>query len=178
MARKKHLLEVLRAREQRESGAPAPAGESSSRALRGEPPLPAWLIPGVGGALVLVLLFWAGCALFGGSGSEEPQGEGVPANVSSGEEDGQTYAVLAVTYDASRVEQAKKEGRALRELGYDVQLAQLPGPSGSLQFQLFVGSAARAVDLEPMLQAIQTLSIEGQATPFAGASIQPLPSAP
>ncbi|MHC4823559.1 MAG: hypothetical protein ACYTEP_06025 [Planctomycetota bacterium] len=176
MARKKHLLEVLRAREQRVSGAPSPQAEHSSGVLRGDRLLPAWLLPGVLGAVVLALVFWAGCALFGGGKDASLGAEEAPGTRNNSEEAVAGDAVLAVTYDAARREQALKEARAVRALGYDVQLAQVPGTSNSVQFQLFVLSGPREADLESLLQEIQALSFEGQAKPFAGASIQPLPS--
>lgn len=140
--------------------------------------MPAWVFPGVLGAVVLLLLFWAGCALFGGGNASPEETTDLPVTSETQEATSEASGVLAVTYDTARLEQARKEGIALRSLGYDVRLAQVPGTSGSMQFQLFVVSGPRGTALEPLLLEIQALSIEGQAKPFAGASIQPLPSAP
>jgi len=89
---------------------------------------------------------------------------------------GGPFGVLAVAYDPSMLEEARKMGRALQSAGYNVQLAQVSVGDGKQQLQLFVGSEAEATALEPTLQEIQALSLEGQPQPFAGARIEALPS--
>lgn len=171
MARKRHLLDVLREQENRSTGVTPEAPERPQRPSSGGEELPPWLIPGVGGALILALLIWGGCQLLGGGGAgeEDPVDEPV-----SQVEDG-PFGVLAVVYDPSMVEEAKKMGRALQTAGYNVQLAQVPVDDGKVQLQLFVGSESSAQALEPLLQEIQALSLEGQPQPFAGARIEALP---
>lgn len=169
MARKKHLLEVLREREHRAAG----GGEPSKRpptAARQPMDLPPMLFPIVGGVLLLALLIWAGFHYFGGkdSGGETPETTAEQVVVVEGD------AVLAVTYDGSLREKAIEAARALVALGYNAKLAPSKAPSGEDQFQLFV-VPAESSELESLLQEIRALSLPGQAAPFAGASFGTLP---
>ena len=173
MARKRQLLDVLRERENRAAEAHPQAGHSSGHSLdRPRFPFPPQALPIAMGVLLLALLLWAGCTFLGGPG-EDAQAEGNGSLNSPVV--GQTYGVLAVTYDPSREDQAKKEGRSLVALGYAVQLVEVEGSSGSLELQLFVGSASRASELESLLQEIRAMSREGRPALFAGASIRPMP---
>ncbi len=166
MAKKRHLLDVLREQDQRSAEPPSAQAKPVSPA-RSLPALPPQLWPILGGLCLLILLSWGGCAFFGGS--SEPSAPD-PAVAKSG--------ILVRTYLPSRLEQARKEATALQKRGYDVALAQVEDPSGSPQLQLFVGPAASSSELEPLLQEIQALSLDGQPTPFAGASIHAWPQSP
>ena len=169
MARKRHLLDVLRESENRSSEVSPQPPEQSSGPPSGGPGLPPWALPGVAGALVLALLIWGGCQLFGGGSSTDP--EDPPVVI---EESG-PFGILAISFDPSLQDDALKMGRAVKALGYDVELAQVPQDSGSVQLQLFIGKEEERSALEGLLQEIQALSLEGQPQPFAGAHIAAWP---
>lgn len=169
MAKKKHLLEVLREREHRAAG----GGEPSKRpptAVRQPMDLPPMLFPMVAGVIVLALLIWAGTSFFGGGGgvSGTPESNAEAVVLHAGD------SVLAVTYDGSLEEKAKEAARALLALGYNAKLAASQTPSGEDQLKLFVVPADLS-ELESLLQEIRTLPLLGQAAPFAGASLDTLP---
>ena len=170
MAKKKHLLEVLREREHRAAG----GGEPSKRpptAARQPMDLPPMLFPILGGLVLLALLVWAGFTYFGGEDSPEgtPETTAAPAIEVEGD------SILAVTYDGSLREKAIEAARALVALGYNAKLAPSKAPSGEDQLQLFVIPTDPS-ELESLLQEIRALSLPGQAAPFAGASFGVLPS--
>lgn len=170
MARKRHLLDVLRESENRSTGVtPQPPERPQRMAPSGEG-LPPFLIPGIGGAVILALLIWGGCQLFGGGGDStenpDPAADNPEVTVESG-----PFGVLAVAYDPALLKEARKTGSALKALGYDVQLAQVTLESGSVQVHLLVGKEDDKSALEGLLQEIQALSLEGQPQPFAGARI-------
>jgi len=169
MARKRHLLEVLRERENRVAG-----GDGlMERPLASLPPrlgLPPMLLPMLGGAVALVLLIWAGFAFLGKD--DATQAPVVVEEIAGPIEE---QAVLAVTYDGTRRDFAIGVARSLVGLGYDAKLAPSQSPSGEGQLKLFVRAAAPS-ELESLLQEIRGLSLEGQPAPFAGASFEPLPS--
>lgn len=157
--KKRELLDVLRQREDR-GGAPnsqtlgANAPQRRSLQLH----IPPLVLKAVAGVLLIVVVLWALYSDFGG-----------PAEVH--------YSVLAKSYELSRVEQAKNDGRALRDHGYDVTLLQAPDPSGQALFVLFVGSSTDASTLQELLDEVRTLTLPGGELPFSGASIQELPEA-
>ncbi|MDA0666599.1 MAG: hypothetical protein O3A95_09055 [Planctomycetota bacterium] len=169
MARKKHLLEVLREREHRAAG----GGESSKRpptAVRQPMDLPPMLFPFLGGALILALLVWAGMSFFGGGGTTNSPESNAESTVTLAGD-----SVLAVTYDGSLREKAVEAARALVALGYNAKLAPSKAPSGEEQLKLFVVPADLS-ELESLLQEIRALPLLGQAAPFAGANLDTLPS--
>jgi hypothetical protein len=170
MAKKKHLLEVLREREHRAAG----GGEPSKRpptAVRQPMDLPPMLFPFLGSALILALLVWAGVSFFGvGTDSADSlESNTDSAVVFAGD------SVLAVTYAGSLRDKAVEAALALVALGYNAKLAPSKAPSGEDQFKLFVVPADLS-ELESLLQEIRTLPLLGQAAPFAGASLDTLPS--
>ena len=170
MARKKHLLEVLRERENRVEGGDMPAGRPPT--LPRQPlAIPPHLLKIVVGIVAALLLAWAGFTYLGGDDGTETVTEAGETVVAPGVE----MAILAMTMDGSRKDFAVKTGQQLVALGYDAKLAPSESPSGEGQYQLFV-RAADASELEFLLQEIRGLSLEGLPVPFAGASIQALPS--
>lgn len=173
MGRKRHLLDVLRESENRSTGVPPQQPERPQRPPSGGEGLPPFLIPGIGGALILALLIWGGCQLFG-STETDPQDPDSNEVAESTAETG-PFGVLAAVYDPSMLEKVRELGRALQGLGYYVQLAQVNGDSENVQLHLFVGSDEDQTALEGLLQEIQALSLEGQPQPFAGARIAALP---
>ncbi|MFK5955216.1 MAG: hypothetical protein QM477_02090 [Planctomycetota bacterium] len=169
MARKRHLLEVLRERENRLA-----EGDDAQSAHPPAPPLrsvglPPMLIPLVGAGIALILLIWGGFAFFGKDDAAKEQTAVIEAVEPEMEQ-----AVLAVTYDGSRRDFAIEVARSLLALGYDAKLAPSQSPSGEGQLQLFV-RATEASELESLLQEIRGLSLEGQPAPFVGASLDTLP---
>lgn len=170
MARKKHLLEVLRERENRVEEGDTP---SSQPFVQHRQPLviPPNLLKMVGGIVVGLLLTWAGFTYLGTDDGSDDGTHPAETVVDPGAE----MAVLAVTIDGSRLGFAKETGQKLVALGYDAKLAPSQSPSGEGQYQIFV-RAADASELESLLQEIRGLSLEGLPVPFAGASLQTLPS--
>ena len=170
MARKKHLLEVLREREHRAAGGGEPS-KPPPTAVRQPMDLPPMLFPAMGAAIVLALLIWGGMSFFGGGDSPEdtaePNAESTVALAGD--------SVLAVTYAGSLRDKAVEAARALVALGYNAKLAPSQAPSGEEQLKLFVVPTDKS-ELEALLQEIRTLPLLGQAAPFAGASLDTLPS--
>lgn len=175
--RKRPLLDVLREKERRQQGrredgvAPPPTQHGGAALF-----LPTWLWPALGGGLLLVLAVWglSKCS-FGSSTSPGPEIENTEAVVEEG------LAVLAITYDASQEDRARKVGRSLRDdFGYDVRLMRNTGPSGTELREVYVlGSTSRNLEPAALLEEVQALSLPENPNdlPFAGAILRQLPEA-
>ncbi|MGB0954067.1 MAG: hypothetical protein ACPG31_12670 [Planctomycetota bacterium] len=174
MARKRHLLDVLRESENRSTGVTPQPAERPPRTPSSGEGLPPFLIPGVGGAIILALLIWGGCQFFGGGEASPEEVDPISDNPEITVEEG-PFGVLAVAYDPSLQDEAVKMGSAVKRLGYDVQLVQVTQDSGSVQLQIFIGKEDDQSALEGLLQEIQAMSLEGQPQPFAGARIAAWP---
>lgn len=193
--RKRELLDVLRRQQATEEERPLPAksapGSAPFRFRFGPAQRRAWLRVGFAVAWI-VLVVWLVQYLMAGDGPARTDAPaGAPAGSAAGpppeppaaaRDPGRSapaFGVLAITYQGeAQLEAARRTGVLLqRDLQLpDVQLHETRD-RGKVWYELFVGRAADAAALEPLLQKVRGLSLPGEkGKPFATAFVKPIPS--
>jgi len=179
--RKRPLLDVLREKERRQQGRREEASAAPVRPPAPTPGLPSWLLPAVGGLLLLLLAIWGFQACGAQNDPSEQNTGGAPLveEESAAKVQGEV-AVLAITYDLAREADAITVARTLiKDFGYDVKLARASAPDGRQLRELFVVQARdRDLSTAQLLAEVQALRLPGQPNerPFSGAILRRLPA--
>ena len=160
--KKRHLLDILRDNETRESSTEGSDSQqridvvSSSAAIR--PKISAKVVLLIFSAIVVFFISYK----FAGDVSDV---------------DNYRYCVVAREFDSEDFELARKLGTELKSQGYNVTLAEIGGGSEKSRYKLFIGNQPSAAALSETLANVQALTLDGLggANPFSNARIKLLP---
>jgi hypothetical protein len=160
--KKRHLLDILRDNEARESS----TERSDSQQRIDAVPSSASISPKIS-AKVALLIFAAVVVFF--------FSYKFASDVS--DVDNYRYCVVAREFNSEDFELARKLGTELKSRGYNVTLAEIGGGSEKSHYKLFVGNQPSEAALNETLVSVQALTLEGLggANPFSNAHIKPLP---
>jgi len=160
--KKRHLLDILRDNEARESS----TERSDSQKRIDAVPSSASISPKIS-AKVALLIFAAVVVFF--------FSYKFASDVS--DVDNYRYCVVAREFNSEDFELARKLGTELKSRGYNVTLAEIGGGSEKSHYKLFVGNQPSEAALNETLVSVQALTLEGLggANPFSNAHIKPLP---